>query len=71
MTRLSRRALLRGAGSVAIGLPVLEVMTPKKAYAAVAPRRLFTHTYSLAELGEALAATAERPEGFVKALVLP
>ncbi|HSU39265.1 MAG TPA: hypothetical protein VLJ38_06850, partial [Polyangiaceae bacterium] len=37
----------------------------------LSPRRLFTHTYSLAELGEALAATAERPEGFVKALVLP
>jgi threonine dehydrogenase-like Zn-dependent dehydrogenase len=37
----------------------------------LSPRRLFTHTYSLAELGEALTATAERPEGFVKALVLP
>ena len=41
--RLSRRALLRGAGSVAIALPALEVMTPRKAYAAVAPTRLFTH----------------------------
>ena len=43
MTRLSRRALLRGAGSVAIGLPFLEIMSPKKAYAATAPVRLFTH----------------------------
>jgi Protein of unknown function (DUF1552) len=42
--RLSRRALLRGAGSVAIGLPFLEVMTPKNAKAAAAaPIRLFTH----------------------------
>lgn len=37
----------------------------------LAPARLFTHTYSLEQLGDALAATAERPEGFVKALVLP
>ena len=44
MTRLSRRALLRGAGSVAIGMPFLEAMTPSKAHAAaVAPVRLFTH----------------------------
>ena len=43
MKRLSRRHLLRGAGSVAIGLPFLEVMSPRKAHAAVAPKRLFTH----------------------------
>jgi len=41
--RLSVRALLRGAGSVAIALPALEVMLPRKAYAAAAPVRLFTH----------------------------
>jgi threonine dehydrogenase-like Zn-dependent dehydrogenase len=37
----------------------------------LSPRRLFTHTYSLEQLADALTATAERPEGFVKALVLP
>ncbi len=42
--RLSRRALLRGAGSVGIALPFLEIMTPaRKAHAAAAPVRLFTH----------------------------
>ena len=41
--RLSRRALLRGAGGVALGLPALEIMLPRKAYAAAAPVRLFTH----------------------------
>lgn len=33
------------------------------------PTRLFTHTYPLERLGEALQATADRPEGFMKALV--
>jgi hypothetical protein len=40
---MSRRTLLRGAGSVAIALPFLEAMTPKKALGAapaMAPRRL-------------------------------
>jgi hypothetical protein len=39
--RMSRRALLRGAGGVAIGLPFLEAMTPfgSKAYAAAPPKR--------------------------------
>jgi hypothetical protein len=42
--RIGRRALLRGAGSVALGLPFLELMSPRKASAAgVAPVRLFTH----------------------------
>jgi hypothetical protein len=41
--RLNRRALLRGAGKVAIALPFLEVMSPRKAHAAAAPVRLFTH----------------------------
>jgi threonine dehydrogenase-like Zn-dependent dehydrogenase len=35
------------------------------------PVPLYTHRYPLEQLGEALAATAERPAGFVKALVLP
>jgi threonine dehydrogenase-like Zn-dependent dehydrogenase len=35
------------------------------------PEPLYTHRYPLEQLGEALAATAERPAGFVKALVLP
>ena len=40
---LSRRALLRGAGGLAVALPFLDAMTPRKASAApVAPRRLLT-----------------------------
>lgn len=37
----------------------------------LAPERLYTHFYPLDRLDEALAATAERPPGFVKALILP
>ena len=40
---LSRRALLRGAGGVAIALPFLEAMTPRRARGAAmaqAPRRM-------------------------------
>lgn len=37
----------------------------------LAPARLFTHVYPLDRLDEALTATAERPPGFVKALVVP
>ncbi len=33
------------------------------------PRTLYTHTYPLDRLGEAMAAAEERPDGFVKALV--
>jgi threonine dehydrogenase-like Zn-dependent dehydrogenase len=33
------------------------------------PSSLYTHRFSLAELGQALSMTAERPDGFVKALV--
>jgi hypothetical protein len=46
MTRpISRRKLLRGAGGIAIALPFLEAMSPRRARAAtmVAPKRLFTH----------------------------
>lgn len=32
---------------------------------------LFTHRYSLEQLGDAMAATSDRPAGFVKALVIP
>lgn len=40
---LSRRALLRGAGGVALALPFLEAMAPRQARAAAAPpRRLLT-----------------------------
>ena len=35
------------------------------------PSSLFTHVYPLARLGEALDATRDRPEGFLKALVVP
>lgn len=34
------------------------------------PSRLYTHTYPLVELGTALNATRDRPDGFLKALVL-
>ncbi len=34
------------------------------------PRPLYTHAFPLASLGEALDATRDRPEGFLKALVL-
>jgi hypothetical protein len=41
--KLNRRALLRGAGTVAIALPWLEIMGADKAYAAAAPaKRLLT-----------------------------
>jgi hypothetical protein len=42
MNRMNRRTLLRGAGGVAIALPFLEVMSPRRASAATAPNRLFT-----------------------------
>lgn len=35
------------------------------------PSRLITHRYSLEQLGEALNATRDKPEGFVKAVVTP
>ena len=35
------------------------------------PRPLYTHTYRLDQLGEALDATRDRPDGFLKALVTP
>lgn len=35
------------------------------------PRALLTHTYPLERLGEALDATRDRPDGFLKALVIP
>jgi hypothetical protein len=41
--KLNRRAVLRGAGTVAIALPWLEIMGADKAYAAAAPaKRLLT-----------------------------
>jgi len=35
------------------------------------PRPLLTHIYPLEQLDEALAATRDRPEGFMKAVVVP
>jgi len=35
------------------------------------PRPLYTHTYPLHALGDALDATRDRPDGFLKALVVP
>jgi hypothetical protein len=41
--RLSRRAMLRGAGTAAVGLPFLEIMTsPSRASAATFPKRYIT-----------------------------
>ena len=37
--KLDRRTFLRGAGGVAIGLPFLEAMLPRRAYAQAAPKR--------------------------------
>src|SRR6185436_14753552 len=36
---MNRRTFLRGAGGVAIGLPFLEIMNPRHARAALAPKR--------------------------------
>jgi hypothetical protein len=44
--RLNRRALLRGAGGVAIALPWLEIMTPRAASAAPAPPKRFVGVYT-------------------------
>jgi threonine dehydrogenase-like Zn-dependent dehydrogenase len=38
---------------------------------ALDPRQLVTHVYPLAELGRALNDTANKPEGFVKGVVVP
>jgi hypothetical protein len=35
----------------------------------LAPASLYTHSYPLSRLGEALEATRDHPDGFVKALV--
>jgi threonine dehydrogenase-like Zn-dependent dehydrogenase len=35
------------------------------------PAPLYTHSYPLERLGEALDATRDRPDGFLKALVIP
>src|SRR5262249_13703862 len=44
--RLSRRAVLRGAGTVAIALPWLEIMTPEPARAAGAAARRFVSVFT-------------------------
>ena len=44
--RLNRRALLRGAGGVAIALPWLEIMTPRAASAAPASPKRFVGVYT-------------------------
>jgi hypothetical protein len=44
LRRMSRRTVLRGAGGIAIGLPFLDAMAPRRARAATAPvKRLFTY----------------------------
>lgn len=54
--------------------PAVQLQGLREAVAAVAsgrldPAPLYTHRYPLERLGEALAATRDKPEGFVKALV--
>lgn len=52
MKRLARRTLLRGAGGVALSLPMLDAMLPRRASAATPPRRLlivFTPNGQLAD----------------------
>jgi hypothetical protein len=44
--RLSRRAVLRGAGSVAIALPWLEIMRPERAQAALGPAKCFVGVFT-------------------------
>ena len=56
--------------------PAVQMQGLREAIAAVAsgrldPRPLFTHVYPLDRLGEALDATRDRPDGFLKALVTP
>jgi NADPH:quinone reductase len=56
--------------------PALYVQGMRAAVAAVAegrldPGPLYTHRYPLAELDAALVATRDRPEGFMKALIVP
>lgn len=54
--------------------PQVQLRGVREAVAAVAegrldPAPLYTHRYPLAQLGEALDATRDKPEGFVKALI--
>lgn len=56
--------------------PAVQMQGLREAIAAVAegrldPRPLCTHVYPLDRLGEALDATRDRPDGFLKALVTP
>jgi threonine dehydrogenase-like Zn-dependent dehydrogenase len=56
--------------------PEVAMQGLREAVAAVAsgrldPSPLYTHTYALGRLGEALDATRDRPDGFLKALVTP
>ena len=56
--------------------PAVYVEGMRAAVAAVAagrldPAPLYTHSYPLERLDEALAATRDRPEGFMKALIVP
>lgn len=55
--------------------PAVQMQGLREAAKAVAsgrldPEPLYTHRYGLDQLGEALAATRDKPEGFVKALVM-
>jgi threonine dehydrogenase-like Zn-dependent dehydrogenase len=54
--------------------PAVQLQGLREAIAAVAsgridPEPLYTHRYTLEQLGDALAATRDKPQGFVKALV--
>jgi len=46
----------------------LEAVTPPST-GLLTPALLYTHTFPLSDLGTALRYTAERPDGFMKALI--
>ena len=48
----------------------LHATLPEALAGRIDPAPLYSHRYELDELGEALAATRDKPQGFVKALVM-
>jgi hypothetical protein len=69
--RLSRRALLRGAGGVAIGLPFLEIMAPRAHAAAAVPKRYINFFSPNGTIYSAWAPTAgSSPSNFTLSRIL-
>jgi hypothetical protein len=72
--RIPRRALLRGAGGVAIGLPLLEIMsTPQPARAAgeAAPKRFITFFSSSGTIHEAWVPTGTQTDFQLSRILTP